>query len=153
MMTGRVKGRTCRDPAWSGWAWVQALDSLVEEGERVTGDRSATPRRLHAGADAMLRSVDALVRSLRARGATGLVLFGSLAQGPSAVGPLSDVDLAVVIPGIEEVRPHRHPTELPEVDEFPYPLDLCVYSPAEWARARETSFVREEVLAKGRAVP
>jgi hypothetical protein len=36
-----------------------------------------------------------------------------------------------------------------EVQEFPCPLDLLVYSPSEWQEMQHRSFVRNEILAQG----
>lgn len=78
-----------------------------------------------------------------------MFLFGSLAAENDGVGPDSDVDLVVVMPGVEKVRFHQRLAEVDEVQQFPYPLDLAVYSPGEWEGVRQTAFVREEVLARG----
>ncbi len=93
---------------------------------------------------AVRQLTDALVR----RGARKVILFGSLAGG-APVGPDSDVDLVVVMPGVEEVRFHRRLSDMKEIAEFPYALDLLVYSPDEWEEMGRRSFIRNEVVGKG----
>jgi predicted nucleotidyltransferase len=112
---------------------------------------NATPvgRRLARRGEDMLAAARMLAAALRDRGATRTLLFGSLAQGTDTVGPTSDVDLVVVMPGVEGERMHRRLADLPEVAAFPYALDLFVYTPEEWERAVKTSFVEREILARG----
>jgi len=98
-------------------------------------DRMAAVRRLTA----------ALVR----RGAQHIILFGSLTAGEDSVGSDSDVDLVVIMPGMENIRFHRRLADAEEVQGFPYPLDLAVYSPGEWEEIQERGFVRSEVLGRG----
>lgn len=98
----------------------------------------------------MLAAAQELACALRRRGATEVRLFGSLAAGPGGVGPVSDVDMAVAMPGVEGQRPHLRLNDVPEVLDFPYALDLFVYSPAEWYAQSTTAFFQQEVLAKGR---
>jgi len=123
---------------------------------RMGGRPGAGPRpanllaeRLRARGEDMLRAARALAAALRSRGARDLILFGSLARGPDAVGPTSDVDLAVVMPGVGAERMHRRLTDLPEVLDFPYPLDLFVFTPEEWQQASQTWFVAHEIISGG----
>ncbi|MCL6595702.1 MAG: nucleotidyltransferase domain-containing protein [Firmicutes bacterium] len=97
----------------------------------------------------MLAAARVLAAALRRRGATRTLLFGSLARGPDAVGPTSDVDLVVVMPGVGGERMHRRLVDLPEVVGFPYALDLFVYTPEEWERVVKTAFVEREILTRG----
>ena len=90
-----------------------------------------------------------LTTALVRRGALHVILFGSLAGEPAEVGPDSDVDVVVVMPGVETVRFHKRLNDVEEVLEFPYPLDLLVYSPGEWEGMQERRFVRNEVLGRG----
>lgn len=95
----------------------------------------------------MLQDTRRLARALKERGARLVVLFGSLAHNGADVG--SDVDLVVVMPGVEGERFHKRLGDLPAVEAFPHALDLLVYSPAEWERVRQRTFFRDEVLGKG----
>ena len=90
-----------------------------------------------------------LTEALVRRGAQHIILFGSLAAGEGSVGSDSDVDLVVVMPGIEDTRFHRRLADVEEVQRFPYPLDLVVYSPREWEEIQERGFVRQEILKRG----
>lgn len=96
----------------------------------------------------MLEAARGLAKELVRHGAEFVVLFGSLVDRDRAA-PDADVDMVVVMPGVERQRFHERPDHLPGVDTFPYPLHLLVYAPAEWARVRERAFVRDEVLGKG----
>lgn len=96
----------------------------------------------------MVKAARALARALAERGAELVILFGSLVDRGRAA-PDSDVDLVVVMPGVEDTRFHERLRNLPEVDRFPYPLQLFVYTPQEWAQVRSRWFFRHEVLRKG----
>jgi predicted nucleotidyltransferase len=96
-----------------------------------------------------MAEVRRLTAALLRRGAQHVILFGSLAAREDAVGRDSDVDLVVVMRGVENTRFHRRLADLEEVQRFPYPLDIAVYSPGEWEEIRERAFVRNEVLAPG----
>jgi len=76
-------------------------------------------------------------RRLAAARARRIILFGSLAAGDGSVGPNSDVDLVVIMPGVENIRFHKRLDDVQEVWRFPYPLDIAVYSPDEWEEVRE----------------
>jgi predicted nucleotidyltransferase len=90
-----------------------------------------------------------LAAELARRGAQRVILYGSLAADPERVGPDSDVDIVVVMPGVEHIRFHRRLADAEEVQRFPYPLDLSVYSPAEWEEMQTRAFVRDEILRRG----
>jgi len=100
----------------------------------------------------MRKDVVALARRLSERGAVKVILFGSLANSKRQPGVDSDVDLVVVMPGVEQQPFHQRLADLPEVANFPHPLDLLVYSPDEWERVSRRSFFRHEVLGKGIAL-
>lgn len=81
------------------------------------------------------------------RGATLVVVFGSLARG--AVGIASDLDMIAVmrsdlpfIKRLEALYAAIHPT---------VGLDLLVYTPEEFESMRERGFIRH-VLAEGRVL-
>jgi predicted nucleotidyltransferase len=116
---------------------------------QATEVHNAIAERLALRADAMLIAARSLAVVLRQRGAVEIILFGSLAAGPHACGPTSDVDMAVVMPGVGGERMHRRLCDLHEVAEFPFPLDLFVYTQEEWARARATPFVAREIIDGG----
>lgn len=97
----------------------------------LPGPRNAVAARLARRGELMLAAARSLAVALRDRGVHEVILFGSLAQGPHAVGPTSDVDMAVIMPGVDGERMHRRLSDLPEVAEFPYPLELFVYTPDE----------------------
>ncbi|MDI3299381.1 MAG: nucleotidyltransferase domain-containing protein [Bacillota bacterium] len=99
----------------------------------------------------MIRAAQELAFALERRGASLVILFGSLLD-PERASPDADVDMVAVVPGLDNVPFHRRLSDWPEVERFPYPLDLLVYTPAEWQRVRERAFVRDEVLAKGRVL-
>jgi predicted nucleotidyltransferase len=106
---------------------------------------------VRARREELLAAAQDLARALVARGACQVLVFGSLAVEGAWVGPNSDVDLVVVMPGVEGVPFHRRLAAVPEVVAFPYALDVLVYTPAEWERLqRERSFVRTELAGKGR---
>ena len=90
-----------------------------------------------------------LTAALVRRGAQHIILFGSLAAGGDSVGSDSDVDLVVIMPGVENIRFHKRLADAEEVERFPLPLDIAVYSPGEWEEIRERGFVRSEVLGRG----
>ena len=94
-------------------------------------------------------AVRRLAAALARLGAQRIILFGSLAMGEDSVGPDSDVDLVVVMPGVEGVRFHKRLADVEAVRRFPYPLDMVVYSPGEWEEVRQRTFVRSEVLGRG----
>lgn len=96
----------------------------------------------------MMAAVRRLIDALARRGARKVNLFGSLADG-APVGPDSDVDLMVVMPGVEQERFHQRLSNMDEIAEFPYALDLLVYSPAEWEEMQRRSFIQNEVIGKG----
>ncbi|MBT9260125.1 MAG: nucleotidyltransferase domain-containing protein [Clostridiales bacterium] len=96
----------------------------------------------------MLAATQELVAVLARCGAELVVLFGSLTDTGRATVD-SDVDLVVVMPGVERCRFHERLRNHPAVEGFPYPLHLHVYTPAEWVAVRERAFMREEVLGKG----
>lgn len=121
----------------------------MDAGHRSLPSHSVVADLLAARGEGMFKAAAELASALRARGAQQTILFGSLAHGPQAVGPISDVDLLVVMPGVGEERMHRRLSDLPEVTAFPYPLDLFVYTPEEWQRASRTAFVAREILASG----
>lgn len=99
---------------------------------------------------ARLAAARALAAALAARGAAHVLLFGSLATPGAFIGENSDVDLVVVLPGVEGTAFHRRLADDPDVQAFPFPLDLLVYSPDEWTRlARERAFVRGEMAGRG----
>ncbi len=93
-----------------------------------------------------------LARRLGELGAEKVILFGSLADSSRRVGPDSDVDMVVIMPGVENQRFHKRLGSLPEVVDFPHPIDLFVYSPNEWERISARSFIQYEVLSKGMAL-
>lgn len=95
----------------------------------------------------MLQDTRKLARALEEAGARLVVLFGSLARNGADIG--SDIDLLVVMPGVEKERFHKRLGGLPVVEAFPHALDLLVYSPAEWEDVRQRTFFRDEVLGKG----
>ncbi len=114
----------------------------------MTGRSSPLRVQQEQWAHARLAAVRELAAALVRRGAQSIILFGSLAAGET-VGPDSDVDLVVVLPGIEQVRFHKRLVDAEEVLRFPFPLDLAVYSPGEWEHMRERSFVQNEILGRG----
>lgn len=86
----------------------------------------------------------AMVERLKTLGARRVILFGSLARG--AVGKRSDIDLIVVF----DEAPARYLDRLALVDEAlrerGVPLDVVVYTTAEFADlARTRAFVRRAV--------
>lgn len=97
---------------------------------------------------AMVVAARALAAALAREGAELVMLFGSLLEAERAA-PDADVDMVVVMPGVEGTRFHERLKRVPEVERFPYPLQLFVYAPAEWKRVRTRSFIRDEVLGKG----
>ena len=90
-----------------------------------------------------------LAERLGALGADRVILFGSLASQSRATGPDSDVDLVVVMPGVEGQRFHKRLGDIQAVSDFPHPVDLLVYSPDEWESVSARSFFRNEVIGKG----
>lgn len=119
------------------------IGAVVDPGAHL--HKAAAERRA-----AMLAAAQALARALARRGAERVVLFGSLADPGAWIGPNSDVDLVVVIPVQAGVPFHRRLADDPDVQAFPYPLDLLVYTPEEWHRLVENrAFLREEVVARG----
>ena len=78
-----------------------------------------------------------------------IILFGSLVTGQ--VDEWSDLDLVVIVhtdlpfhERIKQVLRSVHPQA---------GMDVFVYTPAEWAEmTRQRSFVREEIVKKGRVV-
>ncbi len=90
-----------------------------------------------------------LARRLGMLGAERVILFGSLALKSRETGPDSDVDLVVVMPGVEGQRFHKRLEDILAVTDFPHPVDLLVYSPGEWESVSARSFFRSEVLGKG----
>lgn len=67
--------------------------------------------------------------------------FGSYARGSWGVG--SDLDLVVIMKECE-LPPERRGTAFDTITGFPVPVDLLVYTEAEWEqlRAERASFVR-----------
>lgn len=96
-----------------------------------------------------MEAVRRLTETLVRLGAQHVLLFGSLATLDNDVGPDSDVDLVVIMPGIESVRFHKRLADVEEVRQFPYPLDIGVYSPEEWEGMQQRTFIRNEVWGRG----
>ncbi|HEY8449017.1 MAG TPA: nucleotidyltransferase domain-containing protein [Bacillota bacterium] len=96
----------------------------------------------------MIAAARRLAQALAQRGAERVILFGSLLDAERAA-PDADVDMVVVMPGLENERFHKRLSDLPEVEQFPYPLHLFAYTPDEWEQVRSRWFIREEVLGKG----
>ena len=67
--------------------------------------------------------------------------FGSYARGDWGVG--SDLDIVVIVAECE-LPPERRGTAFDTITGLPVPVDLLVYTQAEWAqlRAEGASFVR-----------
>ncbi len=88
-------------------------------------------------------------------GAELIILFGSLARaletGEEALGEWSDLDLVVVA---ETERPfYERIKQLTKRVRPKVGTHVLVYTPSEWERMRsERSFVKKEVLEKGRIV-
>lgn len=99
--------------------------------------------------ESLIAAARGVARALAERGAQQVLLFGSLARRGALVGVDSDVDLVVVMPGAGNERFHKRLRNVPEIRDFPYPLDLLVYTPEEWARVRRRSFFEHEVLREG----
>lgn len=98
--------------------------------------------------EAKLEAARRLARVLAERGALRVILFGSLCD-PARAGVDSDIDLVVVMPGVEHERFHRRLGDLDELYDAPCAVDLLVYSPREWEEIQHRWFFREEVLKKG----
>jgi predicted nucleotidyltransferase len=93
------------------------------------------------------REIDRLVEMLRTRGATLIVLFGSIARDEATL--FSDADVLAVMPSSESFvdRLANLYCELaPRID-----LDLFVYTPAEFEEMRDRPFVRH-ALREGRVL-
>jgi uncharacterized protein len=76
---------------------------------------------------------------LKEMGAIKIVLFGSCAN--NTAGFLSDLDLFIImetnLPFVERLM-YIYKTLLPSV-----PTDMIIYTPAEYERNKENSFIRE----------
>lgn len=83
----------------------------------------------------------------RDRGAERVILFGSAARHRASPG--SDLDLAVVMPGVDDVPVASRALEVLAVARPSVPVDLLVYSPAEWQRVQGRGFVRREICERG----
>ena len=91
------------------------------------------------------RYVDLLVRHYAPQ---RILLFGSLAAGK--VHEYSDIDLIVVA---ESQRSFWE--RLVEVNTLlrpQVPVDILIYTPAEWQEVQQRSFFREEVIKKGKVL-
>jgi predicted nucleotidyltransferase len=89
-----------------------------------------------------------LARRLAELGAERVILFGSSCDGRRTAVD-SDLDLVVVMPGVEGIRFHQRLQGWEALDGLPFPVDLLVYTPEEWERVRRRWFFRHEVLGKG----
>ncbi len=77
-----------------------------------------------------------------------ILLFGSLAQGRA--NEHSDIDLVVVA---ESAKPFpERIAEAMALLEGPVPVDVFVYTPAEFQRLQRRWFLQHEILARGREV-
>jgi predicted nucleotidyltransferase len=88
--------------------------------------REAVEEALRAWSDGLTRSrTDVL----------GVGFFGSYARGDAGVG--SDLDVVVVVTRSDE-PPARRPLAFDTLTAFPVPVDLIVYTQAEWSERRAT---------------
>lgn len=79
-----------------------------------------------------------------------IILFGSMARGEG--GEDSDIDLCIIK---ETDRPFfSRIVEARTVADGETPLDLLVYTPAEWSQMLQEGnyFLRDEILASGRVL-
>lgn len=78
-----------------------------------------------------------------------IILFGSAASG--MVGPYSDIDLAIIK---DTPLPFSKRSQvLVGLVDYDVDVDFFVYTPREFAAAaRNTPFIRDEILKKGRVV-
>jgi len=92
--------------------------------------------------------IQSLVRKLvREYGAERVILFGSRATGQA--GEDSDADLVVIketaLPFFDRLR------EVANICRWRHAFEVLVYTPAEFTEmSRTSSFIRDEVLGKGR---
>ncbi len=75
-----------------------------------------------------------------------IILFGSYADGTPTAD--SDIDLLVVMETRE--KPLRAAAAISAAVEHPFPLDILVYRPADWAEyLREKAAFATHILSKG----
>lgn len=88
----------------------------------------------------LTRALRDLVSQLKQRGAKKILLFGSLARGE--VREDSDLDVIVVLES-QEKNPVKRLAQLYSQLEFQEAVDLLVYTPEEFERAKRGTFLRE----------
>jgi len=88
----------------------------------------------------LTRALRALVSQLKRQGAKKILLFGSLARGE--VRENSDLDLIVILES-QEKNPMKRLAKLYSEIEVREAIDLRVYTPEEFERAKSRSFLRE----------
>jgi predicted nucleotidyltransferase len=88
----------------------------------------------------LTRTLRSLVSQLKRRGAKKILLFGSLAR--DQVREDSDLDLIVVLES-EQDNPVRRLAKLYSELEFREAVDLRVYTPEQFKRARSGPFLKE----------
>lgn len=108
--------------------------------DRVVAKRAALLR------EELTRSVRIILSQMQPR---LVLLFGSLATG--RVGEWSDLDLVIVaettLPFYDRIKDVIRQVR-PKVG-----MDILVYTPQEWdLLAKESAFVREEIIGKGRVL-
>jgi predicted nucleotidyltransferase len=79
-----------------------------------------------------------------------VLLFGSVARGID--GPDSDIDLLVVLPGVERSRRHELTVTLARAITEPVPVDLLVTDPAEIGERGDLPGILRVALREGRVV-
>jgi predicted nucleotidyltransferase len=100
-------------------------------------------RRAHV--ERLRREVPRLTEELRARGATLIVLFGSMSRNEE--GLFSDADLLVVM---ESNLPYIKRSALLYEQLKPWCADLFIYTPEELDRIKEHNPLVRSALSQGR---
>ncbi|HIH45309.1 MAG TPA: nucleotidyltransferase domain-containing protein [Candidatus Methanoperedenaceae archaeon] len=94
---------------------------------------------------ALKNELKRVVNELKKAGVERIILFGSLARDD--IGPASDIDLLVVHK--TEKRFMERLTELYEIINPRYAIDILVYTPSEFAEMKEKSIFVKRILREG----
>jgi len=86
-----------------------------------------------------------VVNELKKAGVKRIILFGSLAKDD--IGPASDIDLIVVLETKKRFLDRL--SELYEVINPRYALDLLVYTPSEYDEMKENSIFIKRIINEG----
>ncbi len=115
-------------------------------GDIITRSGQMQARDSESRRKALKNELVRVVEVLKKAGAKRIVLFGSLAK--DNIGPASDIDLLVV----QETKKRftERLSDLYELIDPRYALDLLVYTPSEFDKMKKESIFVRQILREGK---